>query len=38
MAKTTLADTPTDVLRQRLKAVTTVHNTVIGIFAVIVLA
>ena len=38
MAKTTLADTPTEVLRQRLKAITTIQNTVIGLFAVIILA
>jgi hypothetical protein len=38
MAKTTLADTPTEELHSKLKAINAIQNTVLGIFFVIILA
>ena len=38
MAKTTPADLPTEELRSKVKAITTIQNTVVVIFAVIILA
>ena len=38
MAKTSLADTPTDELRSKLKTIRVIQNTIVGIFGVIILA